>query len=93
MDMQMPVMDGCQAAQAIRKLDRKDAPLVPIVAVTANVFAEDIAKTTQAGMNGHISKPIDIKVLSQTLGKLIAQAEGDKADTERPTDLGGDAHG
>lgn len=93
MDMQMPVMDGCQAAQAIRKLDRKDAPLVPIVAVTANVFAEDIAKTTQAGMNGHISKPIDIKVLSQTLGKLIAQAEGNETDTERPTDLGGDALG
>ena len=75
MDMQMPVMDGCQAAQAIRHLDREDARRVPIIAVTANVFAEDIARTTQAGMNGHVSKPIDIKALGRALGKLIPQAE------------------
>ncbi len=71
MDMQMPVMDGCQAARAIRALDRPDAATVPIIAVTANAFAEDIAKTTEAGMNGHISKPIDFAVLSRTMARLI----------------------
>ena len=71
MDMQMPEMDGCQATQAIRHLDRPDAADVPIIAVTANAFAEDIAKTTDAGMNGHISKPIDFQALCQTLQELI----------------------
>ena len=71
MDMQMPEMDGCEAARIIRKLDRPDAATVPIVAVTANAFAEDIAKTTEAGMNGHISKPIDFAVLCQTLEELM----------------------
>ena len=67
MDMQMPVMDGCSAAKAIRSLRRTDAQTVPIIAVTANVFAEDIAKTTEAGMNAHISKPIDFRQLQQVL--------------------------
>ena len=71
MDMQMPVMDGCTAARAIRALDRPDAADVPIIAATANAFAEDIAKTTEAGMNGHISKPIDFAVLNRTLARLI----------------------
>ena len=71
MDMQMPVMDGCTAARAIRALDRPDAAGVPIIAATANAFAEDIAKTTEAGMNGHISKPIDFAVLNRTLALLI----------------------
>ena len=73
MDMQMPVMDGCEAAAAIRALGRSDAAGVPIIAVTANVFAEDIARTTQAGMNDHISKPIDGTVLSQTLQKQLVE--------------------
>ena len=71
MDMQMPVMDGCTAARAIRAMDRPDAAGVPIIAVTANAFAEDIAKTTEAGMDGHISKPIDFTVLNRTLARLI----------------------
>lgn len=71
MDMQMPEMDGCQAAQAIRAMDRPDAATVPIIAVTANAFAEDIAKTTEAGMDAHISKPIDFVVLNRTLARLI----------------------
>ena len=71
MDMQMPVMDGCTAARAIRAMDRPDAASVPIIAVTANAFAEDIAKTTEAGMDGHISKPIDFVVLSRTLSHLV----------------------
>lgn len=71
MDMQMPEMDGCQAAQAIRAMDRPDAATVPIIAVTANAFAEDIAKTTEAGMDAHVSKPIDFAVLNRTLARLI----------------------
>lgn len=73
MDMQMPVMDGCQAASAIRALDRADAASVPIIAVTANAFSEDIARTTQAGMNDHVAKPLDVAVLTQTMQRLIQE--------------------
>lgn len=67
MDMQMPELDGCEAAKTIRNMQRPDAQTVPIIAVTANAFAEDLAATTAAGMNAHISKPIDIAVLCSTL--------------------------
>lgn len=67
MDMQMPVMDGCEAARTIRRLDRPDAATVPIVAVTANAFAEDVDRTTAAGMNAHVSKPIDMDRLCEAL--------------------------
>lgn len=81
MDMQMPVMDGCTAAQHIRALDKPDASTVPIIAVTANAFAEDIDRTTKAGMNGHIAKPIDFALLAQTLQRLCG-SEG-KASTKK----------
>lgn len=71
MDMQMPVMGGCDAARAIRKLERADASVIPIIAVTANAFAEDLAATSEAGMDAHISKPIDIDILHQTLEKQL----------------------
>lgn len=70
LDMQMPEMDGCTACQEIRALDRPDAAAVPIIAVTANAFAEDVARTTAAGMNAHISKPIDFELLFRLLGSL-----------------------
>ena len=70
MDMQMPEMNGCDAARAIRAMDRPDAATVPIIAVTANAFAEDISATTEAGMNAHISKPIDFDIFRKTLKKL-----------------------
>ena len=70
MDMQMPGMDGCEAARAIRTLDRPDAGTTPIVAVTANASAEDMAATAAAGMDAHISKPIDFGALRRTLNKL-----------------------
>ena len=70
MDMQMPVLDGCEAARRIRALPRPDAGL-PIVAVTANAFAEDIAATQAAGMDAHISKPIDFGMLCRTLEGLF----------------------
>lgn len=73
MDMQMPEMDGCEAAQAIRTLDRGDAASVPIIAVTANAFAEDISATMAAGMNAHISKPISFKALEKTLMDFITK--------------------
>ena len=70
MDMQMPVMDGCQAAERIRKSGRADSGQIPIIAVTANAFAEDIALTKKAGMNAHISKPIDFNILKKTMAEL-----------------------
>lgn len=71
MDMQMPKMDGCEAARRIRAMDRPDAKTIPIIAVTANAFAEDIAATTAAGMDSHVSKPIDFEFLYKVLEKLI----------------------
>ena len=71
MDMQMPVMDGCTAAEMIRRSKKEDAESIPIIAVTANAFAEDIALTTKAGMNAHISKPIDLSILKDTMEKLL----------------------
>lgn len=67
MDIQMPVMDGYQAAKIIRALDRNDAAGIPIIAVTANAFSEDVSLALEAGMNAHISKPLDIKQLCDTL--------------------------
>lgn len=67
MDIQMPVMNGYQAAEAIRAEDRPDAMTVPIYAMTANTFAEDIARARESGMNGHLAKPIDINALMHTL--------------------------
>ena len=71
LDMQMPVMDGCEAARQIRAAARPDAAAVPIIAVTANAFSEDVAATTAAGIDAHISKPIDAAVLRQTLERLM----------------------
>ena len=77
MDMRMPVMDGLEATRAIRRLDRADAKTVPIIALTANAFEEDVRACLDAGMNAHLSKPVDIDALVRTLGRLIAeQREG-----------------
>lgn len=67
MDMQMPVMDGCTAAERIRSLPRADVKTIPIIAMTANAFAEDRQKTKDAGMNGHLAKPLDLNQLRQVL--------------------------
>ena len=74
MDMQMPVMDGCESAKAIRGLNRPDAKSVTIIAMTANVFKEDIEKTLASGMDGHIGKPFNIKTVIQTI-KRITEAK------------------
>ena len=72
MDVQMPVMNGYEATGRIRSSGREDAERVPIYAMTANTFAEDVARARDAGMNGHIAKPIDINALMQ----VLRRAEG-----------------
>ena len=71
MDVQMPKMDGYTATQAIRALDDKEKAAIPIVAMTANAFAEDRERALAAGMNGHIAKPIDVKKLERFLLQLL----------------------
>ncbi|WP_102410659.1 response regulator [Beduinella massiliensis] len=72
MDIQMPRMDGYEAVRRIRALDRPDAADIPIIAMTANAFAEDVQAALRAGMNGHMSKPIDPDALSGMLRKWLS---------------------
>lgn len=69
MDIQMPVMNGLEATQAIRSLPRKDAATIPIIAMTANAFPEDVAAAMRAGINEHLSKPINLAHLQKVLRK------------------------
>ncbi|MBR4904075.1 MAG: response regulator [Selenomonadaceae bacterium] len=71
MDMRMPEMDGLEATQRIRALDRKDAKTIPIIALTANAFDEDVQRSLQAGLNAHLSKPVEPDVLFETLENMI----------------------
>ncbi|MDO5398469.1 MAG: response regulator [bacterium] len=71
MDVQMPVMNGYEATRAIRGLDRSDTKVLPIIACTANAFADDINDAKQAGMNGHIAKPIDFEELMRVMNKWL----------------------
>ncbi|MDD4508856.1 MAG: PAS domain-containing protein, partial [Eubacteriaceae bacterium] len=71
MDIRMPVMDGLKATRAIRALDRPDAGTIPIIAMTANAFDSDKAETQRAGMNTHLTKPIEPPILYATLARLI----------------------
>ena len=71
MDVRMPEMDGLEATAAIRALDRPDAKLIPIIALTANAFDEDVQSSLQSGMNAHLSKPVEPEYLYQTLEELI----------------------
>lgn len=80
MDVQMPVMDGCEATKQIRACGRADALYIPIIATTANAFAEDIATVMVAGMDAHISKPLDIEQLCSILSKLCDET-ADKAES------------
>jgi CheY-like chemotaxis protein len=71
MDIQMPVMDGYEAARAIRNLDNTALAGIPIVAMTANAFKEDVDAAAEAGMQGHVAKPVDVGVLMRTLASVL----------------------
>ena len=71
MDIQMPVMNGYEAAREIRKLAHPDAASIPIFAMTANAFAQDVRDALEAGMNAHISKPVEMDLLYSTVSKYL----------------------
>ena len=73
MDMRMPEMDGLEATRAIRATGRADAKTIPIIALTANAFDEDVQRSMQAGLNAHLSKPIEPDLLFETLEDLLAE--------------------
>ncbi|MBR3366481.1 MAG: response regulator [Lachnospiraceae bacterium] len=73
MDIQMPVMNGYAATQKIRSLERADAATVPILAMTASILSEDVRRAFDCGMNAHVAKPIDIRLLTSTIRKLRSQ--------------------
>ena len=71
MDMRMPEMDGLEATRTIRAMDREDAKTIPVIALTANAFDEDVQRSMQAGLNAHLSKPVEPEALFRTLESLI----------------------
>lgn len=73
MDIMMPVMDGLEAARRIRSLKREDAKTVPIFAMSANTFIDDIAKSREAGMDEHFTKPLDIEVIREAIGRYCGR--------------------
>ena len=73
MDIQMPIMDGYAAARAIRELENKELAKVPIIAMTANAFSEDVQHAKDAGMDDHIAKPIDVPKMMETLKKVVSK--------------------
>lgn len=73
MDIHMPVMDGYEATKNIRALNRDDALSVPIMAMTADAFEDDIQECLDAGMNGHIAKPVDPEVLRRKLSSILSE--------------------
>ncbi|MEG1863314.1 MAG: response regulator, partial [Oscillospiraceae bacterium] len=73
MDIRMPVMDGLTAAKSIRQMRKADAKTIPIIAMTANAFDEDMEKAKAAGMNAHLSKPIEPLTLYQTIQQFISK--------------------
>ena len=73
MDIQMPRMNGYEATRAIRAMDREDAKRIPIIAVTANAFTDDRISSRQAGMNEHLSKPINIEALEKCMGQYLKE--------------------
>ena len=91
MDIQMPKRNGYEAARMIRTSAHSEAKTIPIVAMTANAFAEDVLEALQAGMNAHVAKPVDMNALKKTLGKVLNkgknQAENDTANKIR-SDVG-----
>ena len=75
MDIMMPVMNGYEATKLIRSLDREDARVIPIIAMTANAFTEDRMRAKEAGMDEHIAKPVDVKLLLKVIHKLVGNRQ------------------
>ena len=75
MDIQMPEMNGLDATRAIRALDDPWASSIPIVAMTADAFSENVTECLEAGMNGHIAKPIDIKLVIKVIQKIKEESQ------------------
>lgn len=75
MDIRMPELNGYEAARAIRGLSHPDAAKIPIIAMTANAFAEDVAEALEAGMNAHVAKPVDMELLRQALVKVLERCQ------------------
>ena len=75
MDVQMPVMNGYDATRAIRAMERREARKIPIIAMTANAFAEDVKDALDAGMNIHLAKPIDMELLKKALRQYVERKE------------------
>lgn len=73
MDVMMPEMDGLEATRRIRAMDRPDARTVPIIAMTANAFSDDIQRSREAGVNEHLSKPLDLPLLLQAIHRCLHQ--------------------
>ena len=71
MDVQMPEMNGYEATRAIRSMERPDAAVIPIIAMTANAFAEDVKAAMEAGMTAHVAKPIDVEILRGSLRNVL----------------------
>ena len=78
MDVQMPVMNGYEATRAIRASGHPSAKTIPIVAMTANTFAEDVRNALDAGMDGHLGKPIDMDAVRELVGKLLDEHAREK---------------
>ncbi len=87
MDIRMPVMNGLESAEAIRALNRPDAKTVPIIAMTANAFDEDMRKTKEAGMNAHLSKPIEKDKMYKTLYGFLNDRGSEMIDVKDYSDL------
>ena len=76
MDIMMPVMDGLEATRVIRSMEREDCHTIPIIAMSANAFDDDLKKSVECGMNGHLSKPVEVDRLYQVLYEILFQNGG-----------------
>ena len=85
MDIQMPQMDGYEATRAIRRMERPDARDIPILAMTANAFDEDRQRALEAGMDGHIAKPLEMKLVLETIARALRERENHRAGETGPS--------
>ena len=75
MDIMMPVMDGLEATRVIRNMEREDCHTIPIIAMSANAFDDDLKKSVECGMNGHLFKPVEVDKLYQVLDEVLRHSD------------------